>query len=644
MSLTDLVASVASNEATEETKTGGEQAPILGADVPVSSLEMRTLCPETFLYGELARLHLGERAEIVALMLLNKGRLTVSELSQGIPELSTKSIKTILVSLIQLRCVMYLEEKSMSGRQMTYYYFNREGFQLMLYAGDIVSVIESYFEDESARIIAVQIVQNVLALGSLATKDYLSSMNMPGVHVSEIVAMFVKLVELGFLVPLSAVHYTPVGDLWSVLYKREYNAIPKTSVLSDAKKRAEAKAKTKQHFSKILKSTEFRSVLTTDPQTSLRKVKETVPLTFDLQRYMKNRRSRHLVQLAKSRVGTVPSIIYQTALKITELHSPSLFDPLCKTGLLQELEEKISIEEDRNLDDEKLPGVTFNAVDISRHLPDIDLRGSLVSEQRTSKRPTQQSEPQKRMKTEDGFVVPQNPLPPVLEEAEDYDEDQNELLMADDSALEPRSLELINGHLKLLATASIPFLIESKPGLYFVPYSKIIPLLKTAVYDCIIASTVGPSAHRILRCVRDNNLVSEKVINNTALMKERDIRSVVATLVRYNALEIVEVPRTVDRAASRAVFLFRIHEQHAFDFMKQNLTWNIANSIHKIEILKEENATLLKKAQREDVKGKEAELLLPTELNQLKLVNERELNSYARRIRLLSLWEVFTMF
>ena len=77
--------------------------------------------------------------------------------------------------------------------------------------------------------------------------------------------------------------------------------------------------------------------------------------------------------------------------------------------------------------------------------------------------------------------------------------------------------------------------------------------------------------------------------------------------------------------------------------MRQNLEWNMANLLFKKEKLKQENSTLLKKANRYDVKGRENELLLPSELNQLKMVNERELNVFARLSRLLSLWEVFQM-
>ncbi|AET38517.1 DNA-directed RNA polymerase III subunit C82 Ecym_2821 [Eremothecium cymbalariae DBVPG len=634
---------------------GGEVAtssgPIGSSDVQVSStFETRTLNPENFLYTEVARSHLGERAATLTGMLLNKGRMSAQELSHAIPKLSTKSIKTILVSLIQLRCVQYVEETAISGRKTTYYYFCEEGFQLMLYAGDIVETVSSYFAGEHDRDITAQIVQNVLALGSLTTKDYKQSIVFGSTSASEVQGLFLKLVESGFLVPLSSVHYTPIVDLWSLLYKKEYNAIPKTSILSDAKKRADAKVKAKQEFNRLVKTVDLTGVITTDMRTSMRQIKDSVPLTFNLGRYMKYRRSRQLLHLSKSRLGKYPSLVYRTALKLTEQSAPPLIDPLCKTGLLQELDEKESIFEDMVLDEDRLPGVTFSAIDIAKHLPtDVDLRGTLISRQKSKKRANKQAQSQKRIKTENGFVPP-SPLPTVLEEEQDDEDalaDANDSDMdmdIEDSHSDPKSLSLITGHLKLLSNCSIPFLIESKPGLYFVPYTKIIPMLKNAVYDTIIASTLGPSAHRILRCIRDNSLVSEKVINNAALMKEKDIRSVIATLVKYNAIEIQEVPRTTDRAASRAVFLFKSNEQHAYDFMKQNLAWNIANSIHKTEMLKECNTTLLTKAQRDDVKGREVELLLPSELNQLKMVNERELNGHARRTRLLTLWEVFKLF
>lgn len=606
--------------------------------VTVSSLEQRTLNPEWFLYTELARFYLGERAALIIDLLISKGRLSVFEIQERSPSLDARSIRTALVSLIQVRCVRYWEEVSPSGRSTTYYYFSEDGLQLFLYSGLIIDEVSQQVPQSD---LAAQIAQTILSLGSITVKDFLQNFESSK---NEILSVFVQLCESGFLSPLSKLHYTPLNDLWTHLYEKEYNAIPRTSTLSDLKKRTEAKGRAKVEFQKLLSAANDTSgILTVDPETSLRTVVNTVPLVLNLERFLKSRRSKQLVKFAKTRTGSIPSEIYKVALAISERKTPPLVDPLTKTGLLQELEEAKAIEEDMELMEEKTQGATFNAIDIAKYLPStLDLRGTMVSTLKGTRNSNDTGgQPTKRLKTEDGFVIP--PLPQhVNNETEQNEEGDFEDF--DDNDPDPHSISLINSHLRLLASSSIPFLKETRPGVYYVPYSKLIPALKSSVYDYLLASTLGPSAMRIRRCICANSLVSEKVINSTALMKEKDIRSTIASLVKYNVVEIQEVPRTADRAASRAVFLFRSKERHAYDFMKQNLAWNIGNLLYKKEKLKEENIDLLTKANRDDVKGKESELLLPSELNQLRMVNERELNIITRVCRVLSLWEVFKFF
>ncbi|QLL33704.1 hypothetical protein HG536_0F00280 [Torulaspora globosa] len=606
--------------------------------VTLSSLEQRTLNPEWFLYTELARFYLGERAALIIDLLISKGRLSVFEILERSPSLDARSIRTALVSLIQVRCVRYWEEVAPSGRSTTYYYFNEDGLLLFLYSGLIIEEVSQQVPQSD---LAAQIAQSILSLGSITVKDFLHNFESSK---NEILSVFVQLCESGFLSPLSKLHYAPLNDLWTHLYEKEYDAIPRTSTLSDLKKRTEAKGKAKVEFQKLLSAAnDTSSILTVDPETSLRTVVNTAPLVLNLERFLKSRRSKQLVKLAKTRTGSVPAEIYKVALAISERKTPPLVDPMKRTGLLQELDEAKAIEEDLELMEEKTQGVTFNAIDISKYLPStFDLRGTMVSTLKGTRNSNDTGgQPNKRLKTEDGFVIP--PLPKNINNEVDQNEDED-FEDFDDNDPDPHSISLINNHLRLLASSSIPFLKESRPGVYYVPYSKLVPALKSSVYDYLLASTLGPSAMRIRRCICANSLVSEKVINSTALMKEKDIRSTIASLVKYNVVEIQEVPRTADRAASRAVFLFRSKERHAYDFMKQNLAWNIGNLLFKKEKLKEENIDLLTKANRDDVKGRESELLLPSELNQLRMVNERELNIITRVCRVLSLWEVFKFF
>lgn len=641
----------------------------INKEVDLSTLEQRSLNPERFLYTELVKAHLGDKAAIVIDTLIGLGRLTARELAQKIPNMKIKLIKTTLVSLIQLRCIRHLDEFTPHGKKMTYYYYNEDGLLILLYSGLIIEEIKNRLPqtevldgmDAGIEKSASRIVQTVISLGSLSLGDYLSSVN-PDVDQFEIISTFVKLCEMGFLIPLNKLHYTPINDLWNLLYDKEYRAIPRNSTLSDLKKRQEAKGKAKIQFLSLMNSSnDLSKILVVDNKTSLRTVKKHIPLTFNLERFLKTRRSKNLIQFAKSRIGITAALVYKSALRLTEQKSPTLVDPFSYTGLLEDLDEANTFKDERDLGDEKTPGLAFNAVDLAKHLPsDIDLRGSLTgihkrdknSNNNNNKRPneTALNNAPKKMKTEDGFLIPSLPdhlihdADKMNEAEEDGDEDgddESHDLDFDEDDNDPHSVVLVNAHLRLLSTSSIPFLRESKPGVFYIPFTKLMPILRSSMYDYIISSTLGPSAMRIRRCVINNKLASEKVINSTALMREKDIRSTIASLVKYNVVEIQEVPRTVDRSAARAVFLFRSKEDHSYRFMKQNLAWNIANLLYKKETLKEQNETLLTKANRDDVKGREAELLLPSELNQLKMIKERELNSYVRITRLLSLWEVY---
>lgn len=637
--------------------------------IDISTLEQRSRNPQRFLWSELIKSHLGTRCLTIMDTLIALGRLSIREIRDRNPSFSIKEIKLILVSLTQLRLIKCFDDILPGGKKTTYYSYDEDGLYILLYSGLILNEINEKFpplatDDETKKdatnsnndqFSAATIVQNIISVGSLSLSDYLSSCG-PEAPKHEIINTFVRLIETGYLIPINKLNYTPLNDLWNLIYEKEYKLISKNASLSDLKKRNEAKGKAKLQFLELLNNvTDLSKTIIIDPKTSLKTVKLNIPLTFNLERFLKSRRSNQLIKFAKSRLGVMTALIYKTALNLTEQKSPSLINPMFKTGLLQDLDEAESFHEEAILQEENTPGLTFSALDISKHLPkDIDLRGSLVFTHNRDKVNNKRENAaddndsiRKKIKTEDGFVIPALPKH-VAEKVQDQDTQDNEKEDENTNTMDineddddPRSISYINGHLKLLTKSSIPFLRETKPGVYHVPYTNLMECLRSHTYNYLIASTLGQSAMRLCRCIIANKLVSEKVITSTALMKEKDIRSTISSLIKYNVLEIQEVPRTVDRSAARAVFLFRFKEKHSYAFMRQNLEWNIANLLHKKEVLKENNATLLLKANREDVRGREAELLLPSELNQLKMIKERELNAYVRISRILSLWEVF---
>ncbi|KAL6950728.1 hypothetical protein ACO0QE_000009 [Hanseniaspora vineae] len=639
------------------------------------SLELKTIHSESFLFTNLVQAYLGERASEVINVLISKGRLNCRDISR-LTKIDYKTVKKALISLIQLKCVSYFEDKdtlnggvSSSNQGNVYYSYNEEGIVTLLYSGEIISQVTKLYsnhhllsKNSSYKLIG-EILQNVLQYGSLNPSDFIASLTNDNTSTQIYQTIFIQLVEDNFLVPIKPIDYCPIQDLWHLLYTKEYKAIPKSSTLSDLKKREQAKGKAKESFNKLTDRSYSSSsnAITTDKKTLLRKIGDDVYLTFNLQRYFKHKRSNHLVQLCASTVGKIPSKILESALRYTERSSPNVCDPLSKTGLLEDLSELEAIKDELTLQEEKNNGVTFNAIDISKILNyNVVLQNSLLSKlkdkstknKNNKRKQANSSASNKKIKLENGATL--NDIPEADEhEAEnedgnddndDDDDDDDDILEAQlDSESSSHSIPLINAHLKLLSdpNAQVQFLRESRAGLYYVPYSSLTPLLKCYTYDALIESTLGLSALRLLRSIRINRLVTEKTLNNLVLFNEKDVRSILSKLLKCQSVEIQEMPRTMDRAASRSVFLFRNNQQHALQFMEKNLCWNIANLIFKTELLKKENQILLEKAEREDVKGREEELLLSSELNQLKMVNERELNSLTRMNRLISLWEVF---
>lgn len=639
----------------------------------VSSLDQRIQTPELFLYSEIIKSHVGEHANLITDLLINKGRLSLREIKQNLKFLSIKKIKSILVSLIQLRCVKYFNEVNFNNKSTLFYYFNEDGPNLWLYSGLIIQEVSEKFhninnknDNQLTSQIAVEVIKNILSLGSLNSNDLSSITKTLNIGQHELDEVLLKLFKLNYLIPISNIHYFPLIDLWNSLFNKNFQKIPNKPIISDLKKKNIAKNETKTEFLSILykpipELKDGENIIIIDQRTSLRKVNPTISFTINLNHFLKTRRSNQLVHLAKARIGQFPSIVYYYCLKLVEQNSSTILNPLLKTGLLEDLAENEAIQLDDQQDEYK-SGLTFNALDVIKYLPkSLDLRNCLltsISNRNTNKKkrsfPSDNSSSMnKKVKTENSGIssLEQSLLSSIPEEdiEELNDEDDNSDidfdLEADNNSDDVHPVSVVNGLMKVLANYNdVPFLKELQPGTFYVPFSLVLPHLKSTIYDSIISTSLGPSALRIHRGIIDNRLATEKILSNTALMKEKDIRSTIGELVKYNAVEIQELPRTNDRAAARAVFLFKFNKKHSYDFIKKNITWNLANLLFKNESLKNENLTLLTKANREDVKGKELELLLPSEVNQLKMVNERELNVYTRLSRLLSIWEVFKFF
>lgn len=583
-----------------------------------SQTKSKTQSPDSYVYCGIVESFLGKRAETIISTLISYGRLDVRALSKK-SGLSVILVKKTLVSLIQLQCVSVWEEKNLKGETI-YYSFKEEGVLLLLYSGEIISYIEQIYKDEKL----IEIVQNFLALGNLSIKDYIASFSSnTDEETFHIEKQFLKLTQDGFLIPIEESHFSPIKELWIKSYNKAYNKIPKSSTLSELKRTAEAKASAKLEFNTTL---DYKpdNLYIKDKLTSVTKVNPEFTLAFDFKRFLKAKRSIQLTQFCSHRIGKLTSIIYKYALLSKEKKSPEVINNLFKIGLTNEEINNVGTYEPK-------PDVLISSKDILNILPkEVDLNGSILNGPKKRNANHIETTSNKRIKREDGYLN-------GIEEESDDDE-------FNESNFDISKLTIIDQHLRILANASVPLLKKSTNGLYYVPYTELMVHLKQAVSDSVIAGTLGSPSARILRCVRDKRLVSEKLINSVALLKEKEARALTSNLVRFHFLEITEIPKSADRAASKTVFLFKTNEQHSNDFVKQNICWNMGKVLENIKELKESNSLLITKINRDDVKGKELDYLLPSELKQLKSMREKDLELSIRLNRLVSIWEVFKFF
>ena len=592
---------------------------------------------KSYLLCAIAKRYLGELAALIAQTLLAHGNQTAKELSYR-NQISLKKVKAVLVSLIQLNCIRHYKDE----KGLVYYSVNETGLLVFIHSGDIITHIKNEYGERAA-----QTVQNILELGHFRVKEYTHSIDGRQDKV-ETENSLVQLFSEGWLQRLGLINFEPHEELWTHIYEQTLRNTPRSSTVSEIKRVEQAKETTKEKITNLLDVEKNSNNNTFQYKNGVKKLADDVILSFNFERFKKHLRTRAFVNLAKSRIGVLSCKVYETALKLIERNSPNSHDVIADIpGVVTDPEEKARITrsaEELLVDNQK---IVFTAADVARYLPRyLDLQNSILTHNflkpaKKSKKRTfpdsESEEPSKKVKVE--------------EEEEDLLEDSQ---LSDSLSSPPRndldestqnSSFVVNQHLKLLAAStSLPFVVEIAPGTYTVPFSKVMSLVKDFNYDYLMKYTLGLDAFRILRSIKSLRLADEKSLFNSVLLKEKTIRNEVFKLINLNVIEIQEVPRSTDRAASKTFYLFKHRELSAYQSLNYALMYSMAQILENIEIFKYEDRILLDKCEREDVKGHEEEYLLESELKTLSALNARETSNIGKFNRLKSLYEVFALF
>lgn len=565
-----------------------------------------------------ARQHLGEPVARVVGALSSYGRLNIKEINQK-TMLGLNATKLAVVVLCQLNCLYHWKVK-----KDFIYQLNPEGLQLLMHAGDIIDHIKKLHGEGAA-----QIIQNVLANGSVRIKDYCGTGEDENL---EDQTHFFRLFSEKWLMRLQPKDSRPITELWDEIFHEVLQKIPRSLSVSEVKRVNEAKDKAKLKLMESLEEGLAPKDLY-NTQNGVKRLKPDLVVKVNWSRYLKHLRTEAIVNLAALRVGAVSAKILELGLKHIEAGTPdpSVVHPFLQIpGLINDPEEErlfINLVENKLVEDRK---IVFAVHDVVRLLPPyIDVSNSITTK---AKRVAEEAAAQistKRIKTEDGEAIPVN-----SSATEQY---ENKI---DDTSIS----DMVQRHLDLLARGTlVSFLTEASPGNFLVPFTSLIKILKEQYMETIVKSTFGDHAFRVLRCLKQQRVGDEKSISNAVLLREKTVRNELYKLTQLNMVEIQEVPRSADRAASKTFFLFRHNPRHSFDFLKESLLYDMVKVLENIKDFKEDHKILLAKCEREDVKGHEEELLSSQEFKTLRMLQNREIENMTRFNRLKNLYNALNL-
>lgn len=613
----------------------------------------------------------GELAGTVLRVLFDHGRLTAQDICKrgGLP---APAVQRTLVALIQNRFVLYWGEPG----QRAYYTANWREAYAVLWTGPILSMVHERLGQDGGRAgpgqdgeetggnVAAEVVKNMHVYGHMKASSYLEAHEAVEGDAGarhEVARALTALLEQRLLAPLYDYDFNSPEDVLQRLRKKhvealaadasaptsisartalahkradeEYEALvqkgsqPKAGLKPAADGGAAAAAAAKRRGGAMARGGLAEATKwTVDPDAVLR---------VNHGRFLVLARAEELATLARRRIGPVTAAVYRALLEAS-------------AAKVRECKQYVE------------PGAEFNVttIEVARLLPPgLDLRAAIAGlaprPKRGPTRPLGEDGGRKRLRLDanGSYVVDQD------DDHNEYNNDYNDYNgygsdhspysngtngTSNATAYDPDD---VNRHLELLADC--PFARFARKagnkggGEWFVPYRELVGDLQRAVYDDIVGRRCGPAAARALRIIREKGKVDEKMLWEMALLPTAAMRKVLGELQAMGAVDLQEVPRGNDRAASRSFFFWFHNSSRAHSLLLLDMYKSIARLYQRLLAERKHHSILLAKCEREDVKGHESELLADSELRELQRLRRREHMILVQIFRIDSLVRIF---
>ncbi|KAK1986006.1 RNA polymerase III subunit RPC82 [Colletotrichum cereale] len=208
----------------------------------------------------------------------------------------------------------------------------------------------------------------------------------------------------------------------------------------------------------------------------------------------------------------------------------------------------------------------------------------------------------------------------------------------------PSRMDQVRQHLLLLSESRQGFLRHcggQGRGQWTVDFKPLIEGFKQTEVDAVIEQSFGRHGLRLTRILREKGKLDEKMLPSLALMKKGEVQGKMLAMQMAGFVDVQEVPRDASRTATRTMFFWffdieRIEAQLVDDFYKTML-----RCLQNLEVHRYRERNILSFVERNDVKGKEEEVMTAEHYNKYSRYLELQSKLLGHVMRLDDLVAVF---
>lgn len=189
------------------------------------------------------------------------------------------------------------------------------------------------------------------------------------------------------------------------------------------------------------------------------------------------------------------------------------------------------------------------------------------------------------------------------------------------------TMQKLDEHLRLLGEHDLKFVERVSgrgSGEYAVPFNSLATTLRETETESVISSLFGTVAARMVRLLKLKGKLDEKQICTLALLKVKDVRTVLDGMHEAGLVESQEVPKDATRQPSRAVYLWSFDQHRAEHLVLDRSYTAMARCLQRIAVQRAQVQGVIDKAERTDVVGHEDEFLTKADKMHLRSWREQE--------------------